>query len=182
MEFWSSFCGTVLGAAIALAGTVFSSLYTYHCQQRIEQQRIASEYVKEQRKEKMRIYTDLCGILERIEAVFVIVPSEKPCCSGKFDTHAFTQKVEELHNYFNKNAGELAIYVPDEIRSELIRFQSKLYDLSQHDFTYIEIGAPNSSFSAELELIKDIKIKAFHLQSRMKHDLEPSNKAKIREG
>lgn len=180
MEFWSGFWGTVLGAAIALIGTVFSSLYTYHCQQKIEQQRIVCEFANEQRKEKIKIYTDLCGILERIEAVVVIVPSQKPCCSGKIDAHTFAKKAEELHNYFDKHAGELVLYMPNEIYSELVRFRSKLYEISQHEFVYFEISAPSPSFSADLELIKDIKTKIINLQNRMKYDLEPSNKAKKR--
>lgn len=180
MEFWSGFWGTVLGAAIALVGTVFSSLYTYHCQQKIEQQRNVFEYAKEQRKEKIRIYTDLCGILERIEAVVVVVPSQKPSCSGKFDAHTFAEKAEELHSYCNKHAGELALYMPSEIYSELVRFRSKLYELSQHDFVYFEISAVDPSFFTDLEVIKGIKAKAINLQNCMKYDLESSNKTKKR--
>lgn len=169
MEFWSGILGAVVGGAIALIGTVFSSIYTYRCQ-------IKSE----QRQEKKRIYIDICGILGGMETVMITVDQNgNQTTSAQFDIANFHVALEQLNAYMTDHSGELSLYLPNEIYSALMRIKADMYQAANHDYARFDCIS-TQGFTSEYELIKSVVKKVWKVQALIKNDLYPTNRKNMK--
>lgn len=165
MEFWSGILGTVVGSAIALAGTVFTSIYTYRCQTE-----------SEQRQEKKRIYTDICEILSGVETVAIAVDqTENREILGQIDTTNFYVALDQLNVYMKDHSGEINLYLPNEIYSALMRIKADIYQVANHAYAKFDCVS-GQDFTSEYALIKGVVKKIWKIEALIKKDLYPTNR------
>lgn len=160
MEFWSGILGAIIGGTIALAGTVFASVYEQHCRKK-----------SELRIEKKRLYTDICNILGNAYRISVIVDSTThKCPTGRIDPTSFSRISEELGAYLSEHTGEIVLYLPNTIYSALMRISSDLYELST-----MNLRLSIETFDSDFEQMKQIMAKVSDLENKIKNDLYPAN-------
>ena len=157
--------GAVVGGAIALIGTVFSSIYTYRCQTN-----------SELRQEKKQIYTDICGILGGIETVVItFVQNGDQTTPGQLDTTNFHIVLDQLNGYMKDHSGKLSLYLPNEIYSALMRIKADIYQATNRDYAEFNCLS-EQEFTSEYELIKNVVKKIWKVQALIKNDLYPTNR------
>lgn len=158
MEFWSAILGAVVGGAIALMGNVFTSIHSYRCQ-------INTEH----RQDKKRIYLDICSILGELYHIPMLADlGEDQKLHGRLDAETIHQILDELSNYVTKHTGEILLFFPNDIYSDLVRIQADIYKTASLDLNRAE-----QTVVEDLEIYKKLLIKVGDLKKKIKNDLYP---------
>ena len=149
MEFWSGILGAIVGGAIALIGTIFTSMYAFRCQMK-----------SEQRQEKRKIYGGLCNILGKFHHISVIIdPEAKDGKLGNIDAEQYYGILNELSQYTADHAGDITLFLPNDICSSIMRIRAEIY----HTVT-------NNTMET-MDTIKYIARIIFELEAQIRMDL-----------
>ena len=111
----------IIGGLISAVTTIICNWWQNKKTVELEREKELTEHKKWLRDRKENIYSSLSGVLQKIN--IPVGPD------GMVSKDEIRKNIDEIADWIEKNKGMLALYIPDEIYGEIVKFQGELYQL-----------------------------------------------------
>jgi len=114
--------GALIGGGFTIAGIVISAIIQCLREKREKKERIEQDKYEWGRDHKLAIYIELADALGQL--CVCIDETTK-----RVDTETIAEHMAIITQTVDKNKGKMALFLPDEINSELMHLRSEIYSI-----------------------------------------------------
>ena len=159
---FSALIGGLIGGGFSLAVLALEQRNA----RKQHRQQLVDEHQRWLRTEKVSIYYDLASVLDSIE---IIIDPE----NMRYDQEAYAKKLRELRKKLQEMSGRIALLCSSDIKNELVKLQSMLFQLSSQQNT---VDFSNFKASPAWETVTQAKLLIFMMSKELDMTSESQKK------
>ena len=161
MELLSAFIGAIIGGVFSLVTTLI-----------IVKKEIKLEYEQWLRNQKIQSYIDLSTALSKLDVSIIYNENDEKVV---LNSKAYKDNSRTLYIYTEEHAGEFELFLPNEIKTRIIKLKALLYKIvSSDDGFEFDVNSLKNKSGIAYELI-EVKQEIIHM---LQNDLKTYSKKK----